>query len=398
MLAPVNSATRTRRIVAELLVVALDAALLVMAYRIDREWISRHVTLLNFWPPRGDAGVWSTLGRGLLVLLAVLVALGLRPALISIASKVSIAWLKRSAVPVVLAIAASAIPLEGYLRWTEAKAREMRLLHPLRGVRHPRYGWIWQPSLTATERVDGRDIRWAINREGIRVRNQDDEPDPALPTILFTGESIAAGSGLEYAETYPELIAARRGVQCVNLAANAYGSDQAYLRLIDAMPRFQRLVATVTVFIPVQLSRNLHDHRPRLVLRPTGDLELVAPATDFLSRLRIRNLLWNELPYLGDRAIDRTLTLTSAILRETSIRTRARGAAPLFVIPSYGPKRTLGEHQEAWVLRALFVQQGLPFILVDIPPDQLLSGEPHPGPRGEEMIAEAILAALPPEL
>ncbi len=203
---------------------------------------------------------------------------------------------------------------------------------------------------------------------------------------------------MEYAETYPALIAARRGVQCVNLAAKAYGSDQAYLRLIDAMPRFERLVATVTVFIPLQLGRNLYDDRPRLVLGPTGELEFVAAATNFLSQLRIRKLLWNGLPYLGDRAIDRTLTLTSAILRETSLRTRARGATPLFVIPSHGPNRPLSEHPEAWILRALFVQQEIPFILVDIPPDQLLNGDYHPGPRGDETIAEAILVALPPGL
>ncbi|HEY3587721.1 MAG TPA: hypothetical protein VGK85_11240 [Myxococcaceae bacterium] len=236
----------------------------------------------------------------------------------------------------------------------------------------------------------------AFNRDGVRVQKQDDEPDPALPTILFTGESIGLGFGLEYPESYPALVAARRGLQCVNLAGAAYGNDQAYLRLMDAMPRFERLVATVTVFIPLQLGRNLYDDRPRLVLGPTGELELVPAATDLLSRLAIRRLLWKGLPYLGDRAIERTLSLTSAILRETSSRTRARGATPLFVIPSQGPSRPLGEHPEAWVVRALFVKQGLPFILVDIPPDQLLNGDYHPGPRGDETIAAAILAALSP--
>ena len=185
-------------------------------------------------------------------------------------------------------------------------------------------------------------------------------------------------------------------MQSVNLAVNAYGSDQAYLRLIDAMPRFQRLVATVTVFLPKQLSRNLHDDRPRLVLGPSGELQLVPPAQGFFAGLRIRKLLSDEFPYLGDRAIDRALAVTSAILRETSIRTRARGARPLFVVPSYGPKRTLDEHPEAWILRELFVRQSLPFILVDIPPDQLLKEDSHPGPRGDEAIADAILAALSP--
>jgi hypothetical protein len=395
MFAPLNPPTRRRNVVAEMVVAAFAAVLLVVAYRIDPQWISRHVILLNLWPPH-DAGVWSSRGRGLLVLLAALVVLGLRPALVFVLSKSSLALLARSTPPVVMAIAVSAVTAEAVVGWMQTGVRKGRAVYQQRGVAHPRYGWTGQPSSTITEEAPGRDIRWAFDRDGIRVRDQDDAPDPARPTILFTGESIALGLGLNYAETYPALVAARRGVQCVNVAANAYGSDQAYLRLIDAMPRFQHLVATVTLFVPVQLGRNLHDDRPRLVLGPTGELELVPAATDFLSRLRIRKVVWNELPYLGNEAIDRTLALTAAILRETSVRTRARGGMPLFVIPSNGPKRPLDEHPEAWVLRALFVQQGLPFILVDLPPDQL-QADSHPGPRGNETIAEGILAALSSE-
>ena len=298
--------------------------------------------------------------------------------------------------PVLLAVAASAVTVEALLGWLEPKALRGLPGYPY-GAPHARYGWTGQPSSTTTVRVSGRDIVMAFNREGIRVPAQDAEPDPARPTILFTGESIALGFGLQYAETYPALIAARRSVQCVNVAGAAYGSDQAYLRLSDAMPHFEHLVATVTVFIPLQLGRNLRDDRPRLVLGPTGELEFVAAATDFLSRLRIRRLFWNGLPYLGDRGIDRTLALTSAILRETSIRTRARGATPIFVIPSHGAKRPLSEHGEDWIVRALFVKQELPFILVDIPPDPILKGDYHPGPSGDEMIAAAVLAALPPD-
>src|SRR5262249_51280447 len=158
-----------------------------------------------------------------------------------------------------------------------------------------------------------------------------------------------AGSGLDYPETFPALIAARSGVQCVNLAVNAYGSDQAYLRLIDAMPQFQRLGATVTIFLPVQLSRNLHDEKPPPTLGPNDDLEFLPQPTGFLARLRVRKLFRNEFPYLGDGAIERTLNETAAILRETSRRTRARGATPLFVVPSTGQKRSLDEHPEAWI-------------------------------------------------
>jgi len=64
------------------------------------------------------------------------------------------------------------------------------------------------------------------------------------------------------------------------------------------------------------------------------------------------------------------------------------------VILSHGASRPLDEHAETWILRALLVKQELPFILVDLPPDQLLNDHYHPGPRGAETIAAAILAAL----
>ena len=50
MFAPLSSATRTRKLVAEIVVVVLTAVLLLVACRIDPQWISRHVTLLNLWP------------------------------------------------------------------------------------------------------------------------------------------------------------------------------------------------------------------------------------------------------------------------------------------------------------------------------------------------------------
>ncbi len=378
-----------------MVITALVAALLVTAYRIDPEWISRHVTLLNLWPPY-DAQVWSARGRLLLLLLTTLAVLGLRPALTSLFSKVCLGRLARSAGPVLLAIVAAALVVESIVDWVQPKASRGRAVYLKYGTPHPRYGWTGQPSSTITPTVAGRQIHWAFNEQGMRVENQSDEPDPALPTILVAGESIALGFGLEYSETFPARIAARRRIQCVNLAANAYGSDQAYLRLVDAMPRFEHLVATVTVFIPLQLSRNLYDDRPGLTLGPGGDLQFRPARTDFGSLLRIRRLLVNEVPYIGNHAIDRTLALTSAIVRETSLRTRARGATPIFVVVVRGPDRPLVEHPEAWILRRLFVEQGIPFILVDVPPDQLLPGDFHPGPRAEERIAAAVLAALPP--
>src|SRR5215470_14213974 len=121
MIVPLNRATRTRYLVAEILVVLFVAVLLGVAYRVDPEWISRHVTLLNLWPPR-DAEAWSTRGRGLLVLLAALVVLGLRPALMFVASKGSLTGLMRATVPALLAITVSVVLAEALVGRTQAQA------------------------------------------------------------------------------------------------------------------------------------------------------------------------------------------------------------------------------------------------------------------------------------
>jgi hypothetical protein len=393
MVGSVSRTTRKKQTVAQVLLVAAGAAFLLAAIRIDRGWVARHVTQLKLWPDR-DVGPYLWGARAVLASLGVVVLVVLRPWLVRFVRTASVGRLAASTGMTLIAVAASLVTVEGYQRWRESRGKPTRLTHELFGVRHPRYGWIWTPSRNVIEVVAGRDVHLIFNRDGVRVPPEHHDPDPSAPTILFTGESIAAGIGLEYAETYPALVSEHLGVQCVNLAANAYGSDQAFLRLVDFMPRFARLVATVTLFLPVQLSRNLEDDKPRLVLGHSGALELVPAASDFLSRLRVRKLFWNDLPYLGNGAIDRTLALTSKVLRETAQQTRARGAEPLFVIPSYGPLRTLDEHPEAWIVRALFVQQGLPFVLVDIPSDLLLNGDAHPGPGGAAKIAAAIEHAL----
>src|SRR5262245_26204926 len=170
MLAPSDSASRTRRVVVELLVVAFVVVLLVAAYRIDRQWINRHVILLN--GPPGSTDAWKAGIRGLLIL-AALVVLRLRPTLIAIVSKISLPGLPRTAVPVLLAVVASVVTVEVLLRWRPPKVLRGRTVYPY-GAPHPRYGWIGLPSSTTTAKVSGRDVVVAFNREGIRVSNQDD--------------------------------------------------------------------------------------------------------------------------------------------------------------------------------------------------------------------------------
>src|SRR5438093_557515 len=77
----------------------------------------------------------------------------------------------------------------------------------------------------------GRRVTYAINADGNRAPAADSVADPALPTILFTGESFAIGWGVAYEKTYPALVGAALGVQAINLAVVGFSSDQAYQRV-----------------------------------------------------------------------------------------------------------------------------------------------------------------------
>jgi hypothetical protein len=178
-------------------------------------------------------------------------------------------------------------------------------------------------------------------------------------------------------------------VQVVDVAVSGYGSDQAHLRAVDALARLAHPVAVVSTVLPVQLYRNLHDDRPHLVLRD-GTLVL-APAPP--SRSQLRQLFVNDLSYLSEAALQKSLTLTSAILHSTAAATRERGAQPLFVFLSYGAPRPLDAHPEAFIVHALL--DDLPYILVDLSPEHMLPRDfGHPDAEGARQIANAIADAL----
>ena len=143
---------------------------------------------------------------------------------------------------------------------------------------------------------------------------------------MIAGESIATGHGLLWDETFAARLGGLLHAQVVDMAEGGYGSDQAHLRAVGALARLAHPLAVVTTVLPVQLYRNLHDDRPHLVLRD-GALEL-APASG--SSLRLRQLLVNDLPYLSDASLRRSLELTRAILHATAAAARARGATAPF--------------------------------------------------------------------
>jgi hypothetical protein len=250
-----------------------------------------------------------------------------------------------------------------------------------------RLGWSYVPGRTTWTRVGGRSVAYAVDVDGDRAATSAAHVDPARPTVLFAGESIAFGYGLPYEETFVHRVEEDLGVQAVNLAVVGYGNDQAYLRLLEVLPRFVRPLAVVSVFVPDQIARNVDRWRARLGLAADGALVPV-PASGGPRLLKLLDALpWHD---------DEPVRVTRAILRATAEAARARGAAPLFVVTNYGSACVGDDGGEAWIVEELFVRQALPFVRVDLEPDDLLPGllERHPSARGAGKIAAAVEHAL----
>ena len=358
-----------------------SALLLGFAALADGAWFERHVVLPAVYPP---PPVWTLPA---LRLAAAAIGLVLAACAVAAGRRATPAALARVALSIALSVCASEPALRILHRVLPVPETriEARLAAP-----DARTGWAFVPgrSLDLPAPGGGRMIRYSIDVHGDRATSAEWVEDPLAPTLLVAGESIATGHGLLWNETFAARLGEMLQVQVVDVAEGGYGSDQAHLRTVDALARLAHPIAVVTTVLPVQLYRNLHDDRPHLVLR--DGVLLLAPASD--SRLRLRQFLVNDLPYLGEAGLEKSLTLTHAILHATAAAARARGAKPLFVVPSFGSPRPLDAHPEAFILRPLL--DDLPHIVVDIDPAHLLPGDGHPDPEGARQIAAAIAEAL----
>jgi hypothetical protein len=358
----------------------------------DLAWFERHVLLPGYYPwapswvPRDVRIAVALIGVAL-----VLASWRLGRAL----AFATLGGTARVALAVALALGASELILrrgEGRAALWRAPKVEFRLGRP-----DPRLGWVLLPSRATRLGPSQRPVLYAVDAWGDRAQAPQGAPDPDLPSLVVAGESIAAGHGVAYEQTFPALMGHDLGLQVVNTACGGYGSDQALLRLDDALQRLRRPAAAIITFLPIMLLRNIQDYRPRLALRE-GALALVPPADGFFAHVRLRDLLVNEVPYLDDRALRDSTRLTAAIVRETARSARERGAEPLFAVFSVGHRRTIDEHPEGALLRELFVDQQLPYALIDLDPAELLPWDGHPDAAAHRRIARELAGALRPRL
>ena len=161
-----------------------------------------------------------------------------------------------------------------------------------------------------------------------------------------------------------------------------YASDQAYLRLRAELPRFREPVAVVSLFTPALFDRNMDDDRPHLgpglAWRPPAE------------RWRLMTILRLVVRYRRAETIERGIATTREVLRATVDLARARGAAPVIVVPQFSPE---GPDERALRERIL-VDPDLPVVRVELDERWRIPGDGHPDARAARAIATAIATRL----
>src|SRR5436190_18741536 len=245
-----------------------------------------------------------------------------------------------------------------------------------------RLGWIFVPSRTGYQRVGNRTVEYAIDSAGYRVRSVDEPVDPDRPTIVFTGESMMVGERLTWDESIPAQTSAILGLQSANVAVSGFANDQAYLRLQAELSHFRRPVAVVMLFAPLLFDRNLNDDRPHL-----GPGLVWLPA---LHRWRLATIARFLVPYRGQEAIERGVSVTREVLRSTIDLARARGAVPIIVVPQFIPE----EDEEREIRSRVLDEAGLPYVWVLLDASWRVADDGHPDARAAHAIALAIANKL----
>jgi hypothetical protein len=365
------------RVVTEVAVASVGAALLLCAVLANQHWLDRHLFPSWFLPHRWWVILESS-ARAILAVVGVALALWVRPRVGRLIT--SPAGFVQVVVAALLALVASELVLrQVQLRpvgWLVPDEEE-----PLRR-RDPRLGWTLVPARTGHSTVAGRVIDYAIDPAGYRVRRVDEPVDPEQPTLLFIGESVMFGEGLTWEESVPAQVGAMMGIQSANLAVHGFSSDQAYLRLETELPRFHRPMAVVSLFMAALFGRNLDDNRPRL-----------GPGLTWLpteQHGKLASLAKLIVPYRKTDTVDRGIAMTRQVLGATVNLARARGATPLIVVPQFGVEA----EAERAIRRRILDETGLPYVLVEIDEDWRRSGALHPNSRAAHTIASAVAARL----
>jgi hypothetical protein len=372
-----ESASRVARVVVEIVIASIGAALVIGAIAANQAWLDRHF-LPSFLFPRDGYVLAETIVRIGMVALGLWLALATRRRAGRLAAR-SPEQTAMVVLAVIGAFGASEVALHRvHLRPTEwLYSNEEPLRRP-----DPRLGWTLVPGRVGYNTIAGRTLEYAIDPAGDRVSRLEEPVDPARPTIVFDGESVVFGEGLTWAESIPAQVTAMTGIQSANIAVHGFANDQAFLRLQMELPRFRRPVAIVSLFMPALFGRNLDEDRPHL----GPGLVWLPPEP----QSRLASLARMLVPYRSDETIARGVEVTSEVLRGTIDLARRRDAMPLIVVPQFGVEA----EPERILRRRVLDDAHLPYVLVPIDASWRLPWDRHPDARAAHAIAAAIASRV----
>jgi hypothetical protein len=365
------------RVIAELVIAAIGITFVGWAVVANQQWFDRHF-LPAFFVSRQMYSQIEMIGRAAALVLGLLLLFIARPFVGRLVARHA-SMVFSTLAAIVLAFAASEVILSQL--HAHAAGEEPAGQEPRRRL-DARLGWTFVPSRAADHVESGRQIEYAFDAHGYRVRSLSEPVDFERPSILFTGESMMVGEGLTWDESVPARVGAALGVQAANLAVSAYATDQAYLRLLTELPRFQHPLAIVTLFTPAIFDRNMDDDRPHL-----GPGLVWQPA---VTRWRMLDILRLLVRYRKVETIDRGVAVTRDVFRATIALAHAHRATPLIVVPQFGPEEPAGRALRARILD----DPDFPVVRVELDGSWRIPGDRHPDARAAQAIASAIVARL----
>jgi hypothetical protein len=371
-----------RRAVPDILLTSVSVCILLWVFVADENWLDRHF-LPDFRIPQIHMIVALQVVRVLAAAVALVLFFWVRPWVRGVVERRGFLRLAIDCGPT-LAAALLAVPAaELVLRMTVKQNLERKeAAHEPRRAPDPVLGFSFVPSRVSYGEVGGRRIRYVFDAAGFRVRDPGDQVDPSRPSIVYVGESIMCGYGLDWDETIAAQVQARTGLQSADLAVEGYSIDQAYLRFRQQWGRFERPVAVVTLFLPSGMYRTLEETRPRfapaLVWRPPED------------PWWLERVIRRRASYRSTAEVDSTVVVARQVFQATARAARAKGAKPLVVVPVFTPEPTAERKLRERVLKGA----GVPYILVPIDRAWRLPDNRHPDPRGARVLAAAIIAQL----
>lgn len=353
-------------------------AFFAQAWRATPEWFELHILAPFYYLPP-PSGALPSIRLGLLIA-GLMFPLVLSPLVGGSIARRGLRETAAAAARIGLAVLLALLVCEGVLEKLDKpdlQAPNPRLETRL-GREDARLGW----TLLPRRKFDIQMVKevprahYELDQYGDRAPSVDWQEDPERPTIVLTGESCAFGHGLDWKDTVAAQLTAMTGYQVVVTAVGGYGNDQAYLRALEALQRLRHPVLVVSLVLPVMLSRNLHDFRPRLEL-VDGALVPAPPRKQW----QLRSLLVNDLRYIRASRLEDAKKLAHAIFAETVKAAAARGARALFLQPSIdGPPPRFMEELLA----------DLPHVDVTLQRPHLIPWDGHPNAEGARLLARAI--------